>query len=61
MDILDKLSALFEISTDGFYMDLPPTKRIIMDLRANEFNENDLVMISAINRIILSLNFMTEI
>ena len=38
-----------------------PTNRIVFALRASEINENDLEAISAINRIALNLNFMTQL
>lgn len=60
-DMLDKLSALFGISPDCFYMETLPGKRISIALRANEINVDDLEMISDINKIVLNLNFMTEI
>lgn len=60
-DMLDRLSSLFGITPDSFYADFLPEKRITVALRASEINEEDLEMISAINRITLNLNFMTEV
>lgn len=60
-DMLDKLSSLFGITPDSFYSGSLPEKRLTVALRASEINEDDLEMISAINRITLNLNFMTEV
>ncbi|MHC1720884.1 MAG: helix-turn-helix domain-containing protein [Clostridiaceae bacterium] len=60
-DMLDRLSSLFGIAPDSFYEDSLPEKRITVALRASEINEDDLEMISAINRITLNLNFMTKV
>lgn len=60
-DMLDRLSSLFGINPDDFYGESIPEKRITVALRASEINEDDLEMISAINRITLNLNFMTEV
>lgn len=60
-DMLDKLSSLFGISPDCFYENTFPEKRITVALRASEIDEDDLEMISAINRIALDLNFMTKV
>lgn len=60
-DMLDRLSSLFGITPDSFYEDSIPVKRITVALRASEINEDDLEMISAINRITLNLNFMTKV
>lgn len=60
-DMLDKLSSLFGITPDSFYDDSIPKKRITVALRASKIKEDDLEMISAINRITLNLNFMTKV
>lgn len=60
-DMLDKLSALFGVPIDDLIQDSIPTKQITFSLRASEINENDLETISAINRIALNLNFMTNL
>lgn len=60
-DMLDRLSSLFGITPDSFYADTLPENRITVALRASEINEDDLEMISAINRITLNLNFMTKL
>ncbi len=60
-DMLDRLSSLFGITPVSLYADTLSEKRIMIALRASEINENDLEMISAINRITLNLNFMTEV
>lgn len=60
-DMLEKLSALFGVTTDSFNGESIPTNRISFALRANEINEDDLEAISSINRIALNLNFMTRL
>lgn len=60
-DMLDKLAALFGITTESFNRDSIPTNRISFALRASEINEDDLETISAINRIALNSNFMTQL
>jgi transcriptional regulator with XRE-family HTH domain len=60
-DMLDKLSALFGVSTERLTQESIPENRITFALRASEINENDLESISAINRIALNLNFMTQL
>lgn len=60
-DMLDKLSALFGVTTDSFNGESIPTNRISFALRACEINEDDLETISAINRIALNSNFMTRL
>ncbi|MEG1877473.1 MAG: helix-turn-helix transcriptional regulator [Lachnospiraceae bacterium] len=60
-DMLDKLTALFGITTEDFYNDSFSTKQISFALRANELNEDDLETISAINRIALNIKFMTQL
>lgn len=59
-DMLDKLAALFGIAVEGFYQDTIPVNRISFALRASEIDEDDLKTISDINRIVLNLNFMTN-
>lgn len=60
-DMLDKLAALFGVTTDSFNGESIPTNRISFALRASEINEGDLETISAINRIALNSNFMTRL
>jgi transcriptional regulator with XRE-family HTH domain len=60
-DMLDKLSSLFGVSPENFYKVVLPEKRITIALRASEVNSCDLEMISAINKITLNLNFMTDL
>lgn len=60
-DMLDKLATLFGITTESFNNDLISTKQISFALRASEINEDDLETISAINRIALNVNFMTQL
>lgn len=60
-DMLDKLAALFGVTTDSFNEESIPTNRISFALRASEINEDDLETISAINRIALNSNFMTRL
>lgn len=60
-DMLDKLAALFGITTESFNRTSIPTTRISFALRASEINEDDLETISAINRIALNSNFMTRL
>ena len=60
-DMLDKLSALFGVTSESFRRESIPANRISFALRASEINEDDLEIISAINRIALNLNFMTQL
>lgn len=60
-DMLDKLSALFGVSAESLNQESIPENRISFALRASEINEDDLETISAINRIALNLNFMTQL
>lgn len=60
-DMLDKLAALFGVTTDSFNGESIPTNRILFALRDGEINEDDLETISAINRIALNSNFMTRL
>lgn len=60
-DMLDKLSALFGVTTESFNGESIPVNRISFTLRASEISEDDLETISAINRIALNLNFMTQL
>lgn len=60
-DMLDKLSALFGVTADSFNLESIPANRISFALRASEIDEDDLETISAINRIALNLNFMTQL
>ncbi|WP_185903711.1 helix-turn-helix domain-containing protein [Hathewaya massiliensis] len=60
-DMLDKLAALFGVTTESFCLESIPANRISFALRASEINEDDLETISAINRIALNSNFMTQL
>ena len=60
-DMLDKLSALFGVTVESFNQESIPANRISFALRANEISEDDLETISAINRIALNSNFMTQL
>lgn len=60
-DMLDKLSALFGVTTEDFQSESIPANRISFALRASEINEDDLETISAVNRIALNSNFMTQL
>jgi len=60
-DMLDKLSALFGVEVDSFSQDTIQPNQISFSLRASEINEDDLEIISAINRIALNLKFMTRL
>lgn len=60
-DMLEKLSALFGIEAESFIQDSIPVNQISFSLRARDVNEDDLETISAINRIVLNLNFMTRL
>ncbi|WP_312811583.1 helix-turn-helix transcriptional regulator [Sedimentibacter sp.] len=60
-DMLDKLSSLFGVAADSLNKESISENRIAIALRASEINEDDLETISAINRIALNLNFMTQL
>lgn len=60
-DMLDKLSALFGVIAESFIKESIPANRISFALRASEITEDDLETISAINRIALNSNFMTQL
>lgn len=60
-DMLDKLSALFGVAVESLNQKIIPENRISFALRASEINEDDLETISAINRIALNSNFMTQL
>jgi len=60
-DMLDKLSALFGVSVESLTKESVPANRITFALRASEISEDDLETISAINRIALNSNFMTQL
>jgi transcriptional regulator with XRE-family HTH domain len=60
-DMLDKLSALFGITAENINSDLVPSNSLSLALRANEINEDDLETISAINRIVMNVRFMTNL
>jgi transcriptional regulator with XRE-family HTH domain len=60
-DMLDKLSTLFGIDIEEFTKDSEPKKSVSFAFRACKIDENDLQVISDINRIALNLNFMTKL
>lgn len=60
-DMLDKLSALFDIAIESFNDDLIPSNSLSLALRANEITEDSLETISAINRIAMNVRFMTNL
>lgn len=60
-DMLEKLSALFGVTTESFNGETVPANRILFALRASEINEDDLETVSVINRIAMNLNFMTRL
>jgi transcriptional regulator with XRE-family HTH domain len=60
-DMLDKLSALFGVTAESFIKESIPENRISFALRASKITEDDLETISAINRIALNSNFMTQL
>jgi len=60
-DMLDKLSALFGVTTESMISDLDSINRIAFALRASEISGEDLETIGAINKIALNLNFMTRL
>lgn len=60
-DMLDKLAALFGVTTESLNKEVTPTYQISFALRAKELNGEDLETISAVNRIALNLNFMTQL
>ena len=60
-DMLEKLSALFGVTTESFNGETVPANRILFALRASEINEDDLETVSAINRIAMNSNFMTRL
>lgn len=60
-DMLDKLSSLFGVSSEKLINEIIPEKRISIALRSSQIDVYDLEMISAMNRITLNLNFMTEL
>lgn len=60
-DMLEKLSALFGVTTESFDGESVPVNRIVFALRASEIREDDLETISVINRIAMNLKFMTRL
>ena len=60
-DMLDKLAALFGVQVSVFGEVGTTAKPLILALRASEINEEDLEVISAINKIALNCNFMTQL
>ena len=60
-DMLDKLSALFGVPTEAFNDASIPTNQMMFAHNPNSFTKDDLDAISAINRIALNLNFMTQL
>lgn len=60
-DMLDKLAALFGVQISAFEELEATVKPLSFALRANEIGEGDLEAISAINKIALNCNFMTQL
>lgn len=60
-DMLDKLSALFGVPISMFGNAESTVKPFAFALRASEITEEDLEAVSAINRIALNCNFMTQL
>lgn len=60
-DMLDKLAALFGVQISAFEDENTDIKPLTFALRASEINEEDLEVISNINRIALNCNFMTQL
>lgn len=60
-DMLDKLSALFGVPISMFEDAESTVKPFAFALRASEITEEDLEAVSAINRIALNCNFMTQL
>ena len=60
-DMLDKLAALFGVQISAFEDAGAAVKPLTFALRAREINEEDLETISAINKIALNCNFMTQL
>ena len=60
--MLEKLAVLFGVNMTAFNQDkADQVKPVFFALRASEINEEDLEAISAINRIVLNCNFMTQL
>lgn len=60
-DMLDKLAALFGVQISAFEDAETIAKPLSFALRASEVSDEDLEAISAINRIALNCNFMTQL
>ncbi len=60
-DMLDKLAVLFGVQISAFKDAGAAVNPLTFALRASEINEEDLEAISAINRIALNCNFMTQL
>lgn len=60
-DMLDKLSALFGMQLSAFKDDEIIAKPLYIALRTNELDNEDMEVISAINRIALNCNFITQL
>ncbi|MDD4402881.1 MAG: helix-turn-helix transcriptional regulator [Desulfitobacteriaceae bacterium] len=60
-DMLDKLAALFGVQISAFEELDTRVKPLSFALRASEIGDGDLEAISAINRIALNCNFITQL
>jgi transcriptional regulator with XRE-family HTH domain len=60
-DMLEKLAALFGVQISAFVGEDVNAKPLSFAFRASEIDEEDLVVISVINRIALNCNFMTQL
>jgi len=60
-DMLDKLAALFGVPVSAFEESDITVKPLSFALRASEIGDGDLEVLSAINRIALNCNFMTQL
>lgn len=60
-DMLEKLAVLFGVNLTAFDDAVEHVTPLTFALRASEINEEDLDAISAINRIALNCNFLTQL
>jgi transcriptional regulator with XRE-family HTH domain len=60
-DMIDKLSALYGVQPIAFHESDTLVRHLTFALRANEILEEDLEVISSINRIALNSIFMTKL
>ncbi|MCK9222344.1 MAG: hypothetical protein M0Q40_06940 [Limnochordia bacterium] len=59
--MLDKLAALYGVQVSAFEDAKQPAKPLNFALRASKISEENLEAISAINKIALNCNFMTQL